>query len=98
MDTLFSSAELLAKCELLLLPNPKFREKASHTAIKSRFNRWTNLGNVDIKFKNALNKLMDWRINIRYLKKDITITDKECNDLLNTVKEWTEYTEYLLRI
>ena len=98
VDTLFSSAELLAKCELLLLPDPKFREKASHTVIKSKFNRWTNLGNVDIKFKNALNELTNLRINIRYLKKDITITDKECNDLINTVKEWIEYTEYLLRI
>lgn len=98
VDNLFSSAELLAKCELLLLPDPKFREKASHTAIKSKFNRWTNLGNVDIKFKNALNELTDLRTNIRYLKKEITITNKKCNDLLKKVKEWIEYTEYLLKI
>jgi len=98
IDNLFSVAELLARTELLLIPNPDFKKKASHDSIRSRYNKWASLGNVDIKFKDTLNKLSNLRIDIRYLKKEVIISDEKCKEFFNIIKEWIDYTERLLSI
>lgn len=98
IDNLFNSAELLAKSELLLLPDENFRKKTKHVAIKTKFNRWYKLGNVNKEFKDTLNKLSNLRPELRYLQKEKIISDKENENFLNVVKEWIEYVEYLLNI
>ena len=98
IDNLFSSAELLAKSELLLLPDENFRKKTNHEAIKTKFNRWYKLGNVNKEFKDTLNRLSNLRPEVRYLQKEKIISDEENENFLNVIKEWIEYVEYLLNI
>ena len=86
VDTLFSSAELLARSILLSMPDPKFREKASHKTIKSKFNKYAAPGNVKPIHIKTFNKLSDFRKRARYLKGDFSISEKEAIILLDTVR------------
>jgi hypothetical protein len=68
-DNLFSAAELLAKATLLATwSDPAFREKTTHPAIHSRYNRFAHLGNVDAKHADTFNKLSNLRYPARYSK------------------------------
>lgn len=75
IDNLFSASELLAKSILLLAPDPKFRKKSSHYIIKDKFNRFVNLGNLELEYANILNKLVNLRPKGRYLQGTIEISD-----------------------
>jgi HEPN domain-containing protein len=88
VDNLFSSAELVAKATLLLMPDPKFRKKATHEAIQLRYNAFASLGNVPLDYKSVLNKLSGWRVIARYPKVDgsLKINAKDALNLLETVK------------
>jgi uncharacterized protein (UPF0332 family) len=87
LDNLFSAAELSAKAELLMIPDPKFKKKTSHYGIKSRYNRFANLGNVELKYCKALNKLEGLRSRVRYLQGEVPISEKEIQSLLEDVKQ-----------
>lgn len=90
IDNLFSAAELVARCILLSMPDPKFRKKATHRAIQMRYNRFANLGNVEPVHRKTFNKLSGLRDRARYLKEDITISETEARNLLDTVKKMVE--------
>ncbi len=92
IDNLFSASELLAKCILLSLPDPKLRKKASHKAIQIKYNRFADLGNVDVVYRKTFNKLSGLRDQARYLKGDVSISEDEAYELLGIVKEMMEYT------
>lgn len=67
VDNLFSASELCAKATLLLLPDPRFRAKASHAGIAAKYKWFTDLGNVDDEFRSVLSLLDGWRVGARYL-------------------------------
>lgn len=87
LDNLFSAAELAAKAELLMIPDPKFRKKTTHHGIKNRYNKFANLGNVEAKYCEALNKLTGLRARARYLQGDVPISEEEIRTLLENVKK-----------
>lgn len=89
-DNLFSAAELIVKSTLLSFPNPKFVKKTSHTDIQMKYNRFAKLGNVKSTYRETFNKLSGLRIDARYLKKEITVTEEEGQKLLDIVKEMLE--------
>jgi hypothetical protein len=91
-DNLFNACELNARALLLSMPDPQFRKKSKHTAIKSRYNRFASLGNVPEEHRVVFNKLYDLRTKARYLKGDVQIAAKEAKELLGTVGEMLEYT------
>lgn len=96
IDALFSCVELLAKARLLSIPDPKFMKKATHKAIQLRYNSFAKLGNVSPDIHNTFNKLYGLRDNIRYLKKDISISPSEVKELLDTVnKMFIEVSTYI---
>ncbi len=65
-ENLFSAVELLAKAVLLALPDKKVLSGKTHGLIKSNFNQWSNLGNIDSDFANLLNELGRMRDPARY--------------------------------
>lgn len=90
IDNLFSATELLAKSTLLLMPDPKFRKKATHRAIQIRYNRFADIGNVEPIYRETFNKLSGLRDRARYLKDDISISEYEARRLLDIVKNMIE--------
>jgi len=86
LDNLFSATELASKAVLLLIPDPKFRKKTTHGGIQLRYNRFADLGNVEPKFREALNKLSGLRTRARY-HGDVPISEQDIQSLLEIVKE-----------
>lgn len=90
-DTLFSAAELTAKALLLSMPDPKFRKKASHGAVHSKFNRFASLGNVEQSQRQAFNSLSELRGRARYLKGELVLGEARAAALLKGVKDLITY-------
>jgi uncharacterized protein (UPF0332 family) len=65
-ETLFGAVELLAKAVLLQLPDKKLISSKTHGFIKSRFNQWSHLGNIERDFASLLNELEQMRAPARY--------------------------------
>lgn len=87
LENLFSAAELAAKAELLLMPDPRIKETSTHGGIQLQYNRYAELGNVEPELRTALNKLNDLRASARYLKREISVSKGEIETLLGNVKE-----------
>jgi uncharacterized protein (UPF0332 family) len=91
VDNLFSAAELSAKALLLaLIPDARFREKATHRAIHRRYNRFAHLGNVDSECVQVFNELSKLRYPARYLEADFSISEDEASNLVETVSQMIE--------
>jgi len=90
IDNLFSAAELAAKATLLLMPDPKFRKRATHGGIHLRYNRFADLGNVEPRYREALNTLFGLRSRARYVQGNVKFSETEIRTLLDTVKEMIE--------
>ena len=91
IDNLFSAAELTARATLLMMPDKRFREKASHKAIQIRYNNFADLGNVAPEHIAAFNKLYGMRDKVRYLKQPFTVSSDEVSTLISAVKEMIEW-------
>jgi len=97
-DNLFSAAELLAKATLLATwSDPKFREKTTHSAIRSRYNRFAHLGNINPLHAPTFNKLSEMRYPARYSKEEFSLLESEGQSLLNGVKSMLQETSLLAR-
>lgn len=92
VDSLFSAAELCAKSILLnFYSDAKFREKANHRSIQSRFNRWASFGNADISHASALNHLSQLRGSARYLSGELSIECNQAEKWLKSIKEMRDF-------
>lgn len=96
VDNLFSCIELLAKSELLLMPDEKFKEKATHKAIQIKYNKFVEIGNANLDFKTALNKLSGLRNSARYLKSNFRLSQAEAQEYLSIAREMIDYLEPIL--
>ena len=97
-DNLFSAAELLAKATLLATwSDPEFREKTTHPAIHSRYNRFAHLGNVDSKHASIFNKLSKMRYPARYSKEEFSILESEARSLLDGIKSMLQEASRIAR-
>jgi hypothetical protein len=97
IDNLFSCVELLAKAELLLMPDPKFKQKSTHKGIQLKYDKYVNIGNAKLEFKTTLNKLAALRDSARYLKSDFELSDGEEKQYLDVASEMITYVEMRLR-
>ena len=93
IDNLFSAIELLAKSELLLMPDKDFYEKATHKGIQCRYNQHVNLGNAKVEYKSALNKLASLRNLARYLKSELRLGPNDEQEFLKTAMDMIDYIE-----
>ncbi len=86
IENLFAASELSAKAVLLLIHDPKFMKTKKHSTIHSRYNQFANLGNVEVDYKNTFNTLTDLRPRARYLNRTLSISEKDAQNFLNTVR------------
>lgn len=96
IDNLYSACELTARATLLAIPDKEFRDKATHKAIKSKFNLFFIRGEVPEKHQAAFNKLYALRDNARYMRGPSDITEQDAVHLLGAVKEMIEQAEVQL--
>ena len=91
IDNLFSACELAARSVLLSIPDSKFAEKTTHSAVHNRYNRFASIGNFQPEHKDTYNKLYSLRKKARYFRGDYSITTAEGKTLLDGVREMIEY-------
>lgn len=98
IDNLFSCIELLAKSELLLIPDSKFRRTAKHRAIQSRYNQFMYIDKDKLGFRTALNELSKLRNSARYLKPKAlsSLEEDKAQDYLTVARAWIDYLEQRL--
>lgn len=97
IDNLFSSIELLAKAELLLMPDPKFKKKATHKGIQLKYGQYVDIGNAKPEFKTTLNKLAGLRTSARYLKSGFNLDNEEGQKYLGIGSAMITHVEERLR-
>ncbi len=90
VDNLFSATELMAKGHLLLSPDEALLKSKKHTIVSARFNQERNLGNVEPRYVDLLNRLQDLRGSARYLDKDFTLTEEEAKNMIGTAEDMFE--------
>jgi hypothetical protein len=87
VDNLFSATELIAKGQLLLLPDKAMLTTKSHHYIASRYNFWGRLGNTDSRYVELFNKLTQLRTSARYVRSKINLSVEKRSDMLKIAKE-----------
>ena len=87
IDTLFSAVELLAKAELLSLPDKQLLDAKTHGSVRSRFNLWTRTGSIDRDFSGLLNTLDSMRDPARYGLQPWSLTPDEMTSLLTRAEK-----------
>jgi uncharacterized protein (UPF0332 family) len=96
IDNLFSSVELSAKSELLLMPDKQFAHRMNHIAIKSKYNGFVKIGNAKSDYARALNHLSELRGKARYLKSEFVIDSVNAQHLLKVAEDMISYVKLRL--
>jgi HEPN domain-containing protein len=86
VDNAYSAAELLAKAELLPLPDPTLLT-GRHGTIGSNYNLWARIGNTEQRFADLLNRLGELRGPGRYLRKALSLDASAARQMLATLDE-----------
>ena len=86
VDHAYSAAELLAKAELLPLPDPMLLT-GRHGAIAGSYNLWARIGNTHQRFADLLNRLGELRGPSRYLRNHLSIDPVAARQMLATLDE-----------
>jgi hypothetical protein len=86
VDSAYSAAELLAKAELLPLPDSTLLT-GGHGTIGSNYNLWARIGNTEQRFANLLNRLGELRGPGRYLRKDLSLAPAAARKMLATLDD-----------
>lgn len=84
---LFAAAEIGARSQLLMVPDPALEDSKKHATVIQRFNRWFHLGNAPEPQKDALNRLSALRPAAAYSLEPFTIEQAEADQLLAAVRE-----------
>jgi uncharacterized protein (UPF0332 family) len=92
VDVLFSAAELAAKAELLLMPDPGIRKSKKHQYLQAQYNRFARQRDVETSHLKAFNQLAQLRPSARYPKDDFFLSEEKAHDLLINVKGMIEAT------
>ncbi len=87
VDNLFSATELMAKAQLLMLPDKTILTGKKHRIVSSKYNWWGKLGNTDPRYVCLLNRLSALRNPARYLRKNLVLTVDEARSMLAVAEE-----------
>lgn len=90
VESAFAAAELLAKAELLALPD-KALLRAGHGTIASSFNLWARLGNTEQRFADLLNELTEARAGARYLRSSFELSPERARELMEAVRDFVSH-------
>jgi uncharacterized protein (UPF0332 family) len=88
VDNLFSATELMAKAELLLIPDKKILDRSSHGLVSTKYNSLGKLGNTDQRYVKLLNRLASLRKPARYGPRNrLNLKPDEPKTMLRTAKQ-----------
>ena len=88
VDNLFSATELMAKAELLMIPDKAILYAKSHGVVSPKYNMWGKLGNTDQAYVQLLNRLSSLRKPARYGPKNrLNVKPDEAATMLKTAKQ-----------
>jgi hypothetical protein len=92
-DNAFSTAELLAKTELLsCAPTVELALNARrHGSVAAAYNVWARLGNTDSRFARLLNGLQKLRDPARYLVGELTLAAPEAEERMTELDAMHEH-------
>ena len=89
-DTLFSATELMAKGNLLMIPDENLLKSKKHTYISSKFNLSGKWGHTDPRYVDLLNRLSKIRGPARYVHQEFLLSTEEASDMLDTAEDMFE--------
>jgi HEPN domain-containing protein len=91
VENAFEAAELLAKAEVLALPDE--RKSKTHGVVASQFNRWARIGNTDQRYAELRNELERLRAPARYLRGEFGLARERADEMLATLKEMQKHAD-----
>jgi hypothetical protein len=89
----YPAAEMLARAELLRLPDPRLNAAKTHRTVRSRYNMWANVGNTKLRFAAVLNDLADWQNNAKYERSRFSLSSDQAAECMETIKEMRSHAE-----
>jgi uncharacterized protein (UPF0332 family) len=87
VENLLAAVELLAKALLIWAPDERMLQARTHKTIHTRFNSERQMGNVDARFADLLNRLAAMRGSARYLRGELELETGEATELLAVSRE-----------
>lgn len=90
-ENLLAALELMAKADLMLLPETGVRKARSHKYVKARYNLLGKLGNENKPYCEHLNKLWKFRKAARYLEGRLGIDTEYAKEALKSAREMSSY-------
>lgn len=89
----YHAAELLARAELLRLPDPRLDSAKTHDSVRARYNLWARFGNTDLRFAALLNSLADWQRNAKYKRTKFSLSDVQAAECMKMLKAMRAHAE-----
>lgn len=86
-ENAFEAAELLAKAEILCLPDEAVLKSKTHGTIAQKFNRRAKVGGTDQRFAKLRNELERLRGPARYLRGEFGLDQGRAEEMLATLIE-----------
>jgi len=89
----FPAAEMLARAELLRLPDPRMSSAKSHGTVRSRYNLWAKFGNTDPRFAVLLNSLGELQEEAKYRRSQFALTSSKAAEYLETLRDMRRHVD-----
>jgi hypothetical protein len=89
----FPAAEMLARAELLRLPDPRINSAKTHGTVRSRYNLWGRLGITDPRFAVLLNSLGELQEKAKYRRSQFVLTPSKAAEYLETLRDMRRHVE-----
>ena len=86
-DAAHTATEMLARAELLRLPDPRLNSARTHDTVRSRYHLWARLGNTDPRFAALLSSLAEWQRSAKYERSKFSLTVAKAADCMETIAE-----------
>lgn len=89
----YPAAEMLARAELLRLPDPRLNAVKTHRTVRSRYNLWARFGNTEPRFATLLNDLADWQRDAKYKRSKFSLSRDQAEGCMETMKKMRSHAE-----
>jgi len=93
VNAAFPAAEMLARAELLRLPDPARNSAKTHGTVRSRYNRWAKFGNTEPRFAVLLNSLGELQEKAKYRRSRFSLTPAEAVEYMETLRDMRRHVE-----
>jgi hypothetical protein len=89
----YPAAEMLARAELLRLPDPARTSAKTHDTVRARYNHWARFGNTEARFAELLNVLGDLQDKAKYKRSQFSLTSSKAAEHLQTLHDMRRHVE-----